>query len=905
MHTPVSLAVYNPIRLSDENFLKGFVARQDLADRLLSRLDDITLDNRAHHHLLLGQRGMGKTSMLRRIELGIKSSPKLEEKILPISFREEQYNVHNLRTLWLNCLDALADSYEKSGENLKANKVDLEISRLQTLKQDKDGEEALSCFIDFCSKENRRPLLLIDNLDIILSGIKDDQWSFRRVLQKNGGIIVIGASSTYLEALSNKDAAFYDFFQVTLLKKLTPKELTKCLTKLAKLRGKEGEGVIQVLNSDSSRIKTIFNLTGGNPRTLTLLYMLLEMDSSGDVFSDLERLLDQVTALYKARVEDLSPQSRVVLDALALNWDPINAAGLGASSGLSTSSVSSHLDRLVRDGIVEKVSISTSSRNAYQLSERFFNIWYLMRHAQRRQRARLKWLTGFLKSFYDQVELEKKAESFFGKNNKFTPALTDYYLALGDAIENRSWRHLIGHEVLKSKGIELPLNEDNSVAAEGMETCETVDEWLMLAELLDSMERTSEAERCYQKITELEPDDPMAWTMMGSYFDDTERLDEAVTAYKKSISISETDNISWLLLADALTKLDASPEEILEAYEKALSYSKVSEDDELSQEVLNRIGSIYLYDFDDPESSKPFFNRTLDLNNKNLEAIVKSGICHSSLMEIEMAEEKFLHAIELQPEHPHAWGVLGDLYCNIEDKEKEAEEAYVAAIKYDPEWPNPRQALGNLFLSMDKLEDAEKLYNEVIELAPDYGSAWNKIGTLKLFKHDDTEAALEAFNRASSTNPENSIYSINIKLVEFLKDNMGHFIEEDYAELLEWFCECGAAFIKAIRAIQEDDFGTAMEQFRLGLESDHAVTYSPHGALFTLFAKQLRAKQYGSKALSYFEDSGLKEKYWPIHTALEAFFSSKEKLRDVNPEVRETAEVIYSWLDGTSIPSLG
>jgi len=96
-----------------------------------------------------------------------------------------------------------------------------------------------------------------------------------------------------------------------------------------------------------------------------------------------------------------------------------------------------------------------------------------------------------------------------------------------------------------------------------------------------------------------------------------------------------------------------------------------------------------------------------------------------------------------------------------------------------------------------------------------------------------------------------------------------------------------------------------MQQFRLGLENDHAVTYSPHGALFTLFAKQLRAKQYGSKALSYFEESGLKEKYWPIHSALDAFFVSKDKLTDVNPEVRETAEIIHSWLDGTSIPSLG
>ena len=50
-------------------------------------------------------------------------------------------------------------------------------------------------------------------------------WSLRRALQAPGGMIVVGASASYMEATADKDAAFYDFFQVAVLDKLKENEL--------------------------------------------------------------------------------------------------------------------------------------------------------------------------------------------------------------------------------------------------------------------------------------------------------------------------------------------------------------------------------------------------------------------------------------------------------------------------------------------------------------------------------------------------------------------------------------------------------------------------------------------------------------------------------------------------------
>ena len=79
---------------------------------------------------------------------------------------------------------------------------------------------------------------------------------------------------------------------------------------------------------------------------------------------------------------------------------PVIAAEVAATVGLEVNSVSTQLERMCKDGILEKATVSTSVRTAFLVSERFFNIWYLMRHASRRQRNRLRWLTEFLRQFY-------------------------------------------------------------------------------------------------------------------------------------------------------------------------------------------------------------------------------------------------------------------------------------------------------------------------------------------------------------------------------------------------------------------------------------------------------------------------------------------------------------------------
>jgi hypothetical protein len=509
MSKPLDFTFYNPDQLDDEAFLTGFVARQDLADKILARLGEIKRRGLAQHRLIVGQRGMGKTSLLRRIGLGVRDQPELAAVLLPLSFREEQYNVHNLHVFWCNCIDALGDWLEATGRREQAERLDREMAALNAREDDEEGSEALALFKSWMKREERRPLLLLDNLDIIFAGLKSKQWSLRRVLQEAGGIVVIGASVAALEAAADREGAFYDFFQVDVLAKLAHHEILLSLRHMAGQRGEAGKKVLQILDRDPARIHVLYDLTGGNPRTLAMLYLVLETSGDEDVMRDLDRLLDQATPLYKARVEELAPQMRVVFDALALAWDPATAADLAGVTGFDVAVVSTQLDRLVKQGVVEKASLSSTPRTAFQVAERFFNIWYLMRHSSRRQRQRLRWLTEMLRRIYSPRELSERATGLLrgAEDVRFRSAA--YCLALSDAVEDREIRVALRNSLRRS----------SLFAAQGEAQFEDDSTFASVASDSPRNEQSIPPEvaaETYRKAIERQPGDPGLWNGLGN-----------------------------------------------------------------------------------------------------------------------------------------------------------------------------------------------------------------------------------------------------------------------------------------------------------------------------------------------------------------------------------------------------
>ena len=403
-----SLSLYNQNISGDDDFVACFVARQELLESLLRRLRAAKPDDSGLHYVLIGPRGMGKTSLLRRIAIAINRQPELAARYVPLTFREEQYNVLNLGDFWRNCGEALAEWAEATGRNDLADRLD---SALMTAAWANDDTSIEQLNAELATLQ-RRAILLIDNIDLILEALPGEStWTLRRHLQARHGPIVIGAATQSLKQSADHDAAFYEFFQPLYLEPLDEHETEKCMRALARGRGGDGVHVIDVLDKQPQRLRTLHTLTGGNPRILTLIYRLLEAGQSEVAMADLEILLDQVTPYYKARVEEYqTPQQRAVIDGIALHWDPITTGDLARVTNIATTTLSPLLIRLRKDGLIETVETS-GSYAGHQIVERFFNIWYLLRHGTRRKKQKMRWLVVFLTNYYSSRELAEIARS--------------------------------------------------------------------------------------------------------------------------------------------------------------------------------------------------------------------------------------------------------------------------------------------------------------------------------------------------------------------------------------------------------------------------------------------------------------------------------------------------------------
>jgi DNA-binding Lrp family transcriptional regulator len=465
-----AIRLFNPDLLSKEDLLRGFIARQELLDRLLDDFRRTGVSGTAQHQLLLGQRGSGKTTLLRRLAYAIEDDATLSQTWRALVFPEEQYNIANLGNFWLNCLGALSDSWERQGNEAESERLDKRIEAIANSKSD----DALQTLLDESQRIGKRLVLLVDNFDQVFDRIGEkEEWTFRRILQEHKEICLVGASSRVIEASYEHGRSFYDFFQVHELKGLNDHETVRLLRHLAK--ASNSDRVEQAIESRAGKVKTIRLMTGGNPRTLALLYRILETDAEGSAEHDLEILLDSYTPHYKARVEELSQQGQRILDAVALHWDPITAQAASEATGLTVNLVSAQLKRLEELGVIEKVEAFNSKKAHFLIAERFFNIWYLMRSGRRAKR-RLAWLIGFAESWYSQEEVCAKTAHLLdlAKTGKAIENLAPKILAFTEAIHDGTTRTGFEIDTLRTliarnaKTEDLDLRNDLQIRAERM-----------------------------------------------------------------------------------------------------------------------------------------------------------------------------------------------------------------------------------------------------------------------------------------------------------------------------------------------------------------------------------------------------------------------------------------------------
>lgn len=785
------VAIYNPDLLGKEELISFFVARKPLLERLLEDLRS----GGAQHHMLVGPRGMGKTTMLRRLRFAIEDDPELARKWLPLSFPEEQYNIAHLSDLYLNCVDALGDTLDRAGRRPEARAIDRSIQSLPA-EEARRREAALALLKEWAERLERGLVLLIDNVDIVLDRIGDtkEQWALREVLSSERRIVLIGTSVGHMETTYSYSAPFYEFFNVQELSGLPEREAREVLERLSDIRGTPQ--VRRILEQDAGRFRTIHTLSGGNPRTLVLLYLVLAQGTGGDARTDLEHLLDHTTPLYKARFEALSPQAQQIVDAVAIHWHPATAADIASKTRLDPNAVSSQLSRLCKDGVLEKVATAEASRMAFQVAERFFNIWYLMR-ASRRVRQRLVWLVEFLRLFHPGEELAQQARSRFhwSPPNDTRAALreAEYRLALADAVENRSLRRALEGDTIRALLIHTQaggrIHEIVDLAGSDAELQPIVDRHRMILETRDAIVRAPiswhgwDAESFARTLLgavmlPLQKKHAIARSLRELKRKDRsavrENLTELVKAIEKGyedltllVGTAAVQEIQAAAMSGELSGIDdvdgakvaaeRGQHRVLVVALSMQSAEAVAPEAELERALSKapdvpygwlRLGQVRFLLGKLEEAVGPF-EKALELSAAGASFLRASawwgiGVSHVMGRRFEEAECALRNATVSDEVRYHAWETLGDLYHRKLGRLHDAEHAYRQALDKGPPRAPLWLRLGDLLaFDLDRKEEGAEAYRQAVQLDPTSTDAWRSLGLV-------LDAGLERFAEAES-----------------------------------------------------------------------------------------------------------------------------------------------------------
>ena len=823
------LRLYNPDWLSDDELVAGFTARLEMLKFLCGELERVPIRGTTHHYLLVGVRGSGKTSMLKRIAVAIRREERLSGHLIGLSFPEELYEVKGLGDFWWASCRALVDALDsrqfgKIADDL-AKKVEEQGERGPS--RDPHDDAGLRLMLDVCNKIERRPVLLVDNLDLVLKRIdksgrklKDRQspayWALREILSTATAPIVVGGSVRLSTPFLGHDDAFYDYFVAQRLIKLSLEEVRSVFDHLARHYGDENLG--ERIRKRPGRLRALYEMTGGNPRALGLVFELLRRGPNSSAVDAFEQLLDLTTPYYKARFEELPEQAQVVLHALALSRRDITKASYGhraavvaQRAGLDTRVVSAQLEMMISEGVVEK-NKALGERTQYRVAEQLFRLWLQMR-STRRMRQQVISLTEFLEALFDRdehQELIRREEedsqfSSFHSRAKLNLALSELQREknLRYVLETRAVDAMLEAGAFDSsqiEGIFAPGDLSEGIEFEARRNLQKCTTWhktfrpdaaRLTRDLLGSLRISRNDKRAtIEKLCDRQ--------LAAAEFERiAPLLEEERRQLQESLSEAETDLLYAERASGRLALPNVQPEDVELATGAVTSLVWTLLEARIITPASNIAASAWISwgkkNFAQAGPARwaaiaaamriqDFFDAARDA----LDIAFGSGSCADAWYELGSlnlkqknwtdAELAFRTAIEIDPTDSLSWYYLGDA-LDCQNRYEEAESAFRHATQLDPDDDFFWSILGSSCHRLNRYNEAEAAYRKALDIDPKRSVHWRGLGNL-LHVLSRFEEAESAYLKAIEHEPS---FDLNWIVLGVLYQTSSRFAEAEAA----------------------------------------------------------------------------------------------------------------------------
>ncbi len=375
--------LHNPAFLGDDELEQAFVVREVDLQLMLETIRENS-GSVKWHVLVVGQRGMGKTTLMRRLALAVRQDQRLARQWYPILFSEESYEVLSAGEFWLKALFHLAEQTQEPAWRAAYEEL------LAEADEQRLHDRAVEHLSAFASEWGVRLLLVAENLDMLFGEqLKDkdrEAWRIREVLDAQETFTLVGTAMGRFDQVEREGAAFHGMFE---FQELRPLDVQSCRVLWNHLSGWQ---------LDRIQIRPLQILTGGSPRLLTILSSFARGRNFHGLMDELPRLIDERTSYFKANLDALPAYERKIFVTLADIWAPATAREVADRSRIDVNRTSALLRRLVTRGMVSEYQ-RKGRRIWYQVSERLFNVYHLMRR-RGGESMRVRAMVDFMVCFY-------------------------------------------------------------------------------------------------------------------------------------------------------------------------------------------------------------------------------------------------------------------------------------------------------------------------------------------------------------------------------------------------------------------------------------------------------------------------------------------------------------------------
>ena len=255
----------------------------------------------------------------------------------------------------------------------------------------------------------------------------------------------------------------------------------------------------------------------------------------------------------------------------------------------------------------------------------------------------------------------------------------------------------------------------------------TISEALAIALQHHQAGRLDAAEQIYQRILQVEPDQPDALHFMGVLTAQLGRHQAAVDYITRAIAVRPNAapyHLNLGLAYQASQKLD----EAIASYRRALQLQP-----EFVEAHCN-LGNA-LIEQGKLAEAVACYHRAIELRPDFAEARSNLGKAHLEQRKLDEAAACCRRALQLKPG-------LAEAHCNLgnalleQGKLEEAVACYLRALELKPDFPEAHCNLGDAFFLLSRLDEAAACCRRALDFNPDYADAHMGLAVLELLRGD-------------------------------------------------------------------------------------------------------------------------------------------------------------------------